>query len=408
MSPGAPARRPGGAPRRGRRAPARLGAALLGAALLLGAPPASADEATRGLGAAQSERGADPPAEGRQLALLVAVERYADPAVPGLSTPGRDVEALAALLRGRFGFDAVVVLRDAEATEAGVLGALEALGPLGPADALLVYWAGHGATTTDPNGVAQGFLVPYDGSLAPEALAARGLGMAELRARLSEAGSAGHRLLIVDACFGGLLALRGPTVLAPHALAYLERARRLPSFQVLTAGGADQPVLDAGPDGHSVFASAVLEALSAPFDYLSASELSVQVQLQVQRRAFELGAHAQSPEFAKLSGGGEFLFVPVGSPAVAGPAARQAARLQAQRRGLGRAALGAGAVGAAGLITSALSYRAYADAPLSEGPMPGLYHLNRGAAAVGAGGLGAAAALLVLRFSLHPEGSPRS
>ena len=364
--------------------------------------PLAAAAPTRGLGPAAVEGPAAPAAEGRQIALLIGVERYADPSVPPLSTPGRDVEALGAALRGRFGFDQVVVLRDAEATRAGVLGALAALGPLGPTDALLVYWAGHGATTFGPDGVAQGFLVPYDSPLAPEALPTRALSMAELRGLLAGAGAAGHRFIVVDACFAGLLALRGPSALEPHTLAYLERARRLPSLQVLTAGGADQPVLDAGPDGHSVFASAVLEALDAPFDYLSASELSVQVQLQVQRRAFELGAHAQSPEFAKLSGGGEFLFVPIGSPAVAGPAARQAAALQARRRSLGRGAIGAGAVGAVGLLTSALSHAVYVDAPLSAGPMPGLYQLNRASAAVGAGGLSAAAGLLVLRLRLQP------
>ena len=88
--------------------------------------------------------------------------------------------------------------------------------------------------------------------------------MEELRELLLRLIPARHRLLVVDACYGGLLTVRGRETLPPHELAYLDRARRLPAGQGLTAAGGDQQGLDSGPGGHTGFTAALPDPLRAP------------------------------------------------------------------------------------------------------------------------------------------------
>jgi hypothetical protein len=368
--------------------------------------PAWGAAPTRGLGPAQADAPvAVQPVYGRQVAVLVGIDRYADADVPSLSYAVRDVDALAALLRQRFGYDELIVLRNEAATREGVLAALSGLSSLRPDDAVLVFWAGHGATAVGAGGESVGYLVPHEGSLRPDRLPVEDISMEELRALLLRLIPARHRLLVVDACYGGLLTVRGRETLPPHELAYLDRARRLPAVQVLTAGGVDQQVLDTGPGGHSVFTGALLDALSAPFDYRTASELSFEVQDHVQRASFARGGHLQTPEFARLEGGGDFLFVPLGSPAARSPADLRAAALARQGRVVQASGWSLIALGAAGLVTGAVTHARYTRAPLEDGPMPGLYQMNRTAVTTGwvAGGLGAAA--LTLGYTVEARGT---
>lgn len=368
-------------------------------------PTARGAAPMRGLGPPQGEvPSSAQPVYGRQVAVLVGIDRYADADVPGLSYAVRDVDALAALLRQRFGYDELIVLRNEAATREGVLAALSGLSRLQPEDAVLVFWAGHGATAVGAGGESVGYLVPYEGSLRPDRLPVEDISMEELRALLLRLIPARHRLLVVDACYGGLLTVRGRETLPPHELAYLDRARRLPAVQVLTAGGVDQQVLDTGPGGHSVFTGALLDALSAPFDYRTASELSFEVQDHVQRASFARGGHLQTPEFARLEGGGDFLFVPLGSPAARSPAALRAATLARRGQVVQAGGWGLLALGAAGLVTGAVTHARYTSAPLDAGPMPALYQTNRAAVTTGwvAGGLGAAA--LGFGFTIEARG----
>jgi hypothetical protein len=82
---------------------------------------------------------------------------------------------------------------------------------------------------------------------------------------------------------------------------------------LLLASGGDQPVLDTGGDGDSVFARAFLDVLTANKGILSTPALFSQVRAKVisgaKRNNFD-----QTPEFKAIKGAGhevgDFFFIP--------------------------------------------------------------------------------------------------
>lgn len=93
----------------------------------------------------------------RKIALLVGVGQYRNPSFGDLPSAGRDVDALYDVItapRGGYGFPKqnVCVLRDGEATVAGVRKSFDALVARAKAgDSVLFYYSGHGAEVLDTN-----------------------------------------------------------------------------------------------------------------------------------------------------------------------------------------------------------------------------------------------------------------
>jgi hypothetical protein len=344
----------------------------------------------RGLAPAGPEAPAHTLGYDRQVALVVGISDYPGDALD-LAHPVADAQAVAQRLRERFGFDEVVELYDEAATREAVLDALQSFSTLGPDDALLVFWAGHGTTTTTPTGERLGYLVPHDGSLDPERAIVDNLSMQSVRTVLGRGVPARHRLLVVDACYGGILATRAAPQLAPHDAAWLSRNLQRDAFQVLTAGQADETVLDVGPDGHSVFTARLLAALDEEADFRTASELSVQVQREVRQEAFLRGHLDQTPAFGHLQGSGEFVFLPSGEELAALPTVRRRSRALAWSAG------GIALLGGAGLALAAQSRAAFQQGAVADGSQDGLVRWNHAAGATGiaslavAGGLAAGA-----------------
>ncbi len=328
----------------------------------------------RGLGEPTRQVGSSAPAVGQDgVALLIGIDEYSDGLVPRLSTPGHDVEALAAMLRDRYGYDDVRVLRNADATVAKIQEEMERLRALPREASLLVYWAGHGLQGSEA--APMGYLVPFDGTLDTAQASHRNIGMEDLRELMRVEVPARHRLLVVDACFGGLLTLRGASKPASHDVAFLAHTLEREVFQVMSSGAADQPVVDSGPGNHSVFADAVLAELSRTSDYLTGSELAIRVQGRVRAESFNQNGILQTPEFARLSGSGDFVFWPVDSsiPRTVVETGRASASRRALRAG-GWTLVG---MGLASLATSGITHAHYQRAPLAEGPLEGVYVLNR-------------------------------
>ena len=104
---------------------------------------------------------------------------------------------------------------------------------------------------------------------------------------------------------------QSPTVPATPSVggdqqAYLKGMLLTPSRSFMTSGG-DEPVSDSGPNGHSIFAAALLQALAKPPDRdFSARELFQSVWQGV------AGVSRQTPTFGVLGGEtqGDFVFVP--------------------------------------------------------------------------------------------------
>jgi uncharacterized caspase-like protein len=206
----------------------------------------------------------------------------------------------------RFGFKAerVTTLLNEEATRAKIL---EVLGDrmadperVEKDDRVFVFFAGHGATRTLPNGRSQGYIIPVDADATN--YHSQAISMSNFQ-DISDAIPAKHVLFVTDACYGGLALTRG------GAQSYLQQVTRRTARQILTAGGADEQVADNGPNGHSIFTWTLMQGLEGRGDlnadgFITASELAAYIGPIVSSLS------RQTPAFGALAGseGGEFVF----------------------------------------------------------------------------------------------------
>lgn len=240
-------------------------------------------------------------------ALIIGIDQYAK--WPGLHHAVADAAAIRQVLIERFAFkpENVTTLLDGDATRTGILRALhDRLAD--PArvkrdDRVMVFFAGHGGTRRLASGRDVGYIVPVDASAGD--LAADAISMPQLQ-EAAEALAAKHVLFVIDACYSGLGLTRGG---APASSRFLDDNAKRIGRQMMTAGGADQPVADDGPGGHSVFTWTVLQALSGKGDLngdgvMTGTELAAYVAPAVAAIA------RQTPAFGSLPGseGGEFVF----------------------------------------------------------------------------------------------------
>lgn len=251
----------------------------------------------------------------KHYALLIANGDYTrDQEWPDLKTPKRDVDALAAILAQRYGFQ---VRKIADATRGDIVTAIEEMQSLvDEDDSLFIYFAGHGNLRENDGG----YWVGVNGSTSSRAdwlkydviddLIDYRAGM---RAR--------HVLVVADSCYSGA-ALRSASpndVENPNETRaqLLSRKYHKRSRLVMTSGGTE-PVLDSvGSSQHSVFAAELLDKLASNAGIVDAQSLFRQIEPEVFGRARRvLGDRAQAPEYGPLLGighdGGDFVFVPAG------------------------------------------------------------------------------------------------
>ncbi|MBF0296763.1 MAG: DUF4347 domain-containing protein [Magnetococcales bacterium] len=235
-----------------------------------------------------------PPLTGERIALLIGVSRYREP-IPSLDTPIRDVTAVGELLQNR-GYQTILL------PDAGLHTVVEAFRAVGrkiaPGQDLLIYYAGHGYLRED-NGTGYWLLGDASAASADKWLSTRHIAdfLAHIRAR--------HILLISDSCFSGALTREYRLASESGGLTREEiLARR--SVMMMSSGG-EEPVMDGGGDGHSVFAARLLQRLRDLPPGSSGFELFRQVRQEVVKLS------PQTPQYgAMLSAGhepgGDYLF----------------------------------------------------------------------------------------------------
>jgi TPR repeat protein len=192
-------------------------------------------------------------ANGNYYALVIGIDDYPSP-LPRLKTAVGDARAVSSLLSERYGFQ-VHLLLDRDATRAHILDAITRYrNTLSPNDNLLIYYAGHGYSDHEAD---KAYWLPADAdsSFSPNRISADDLttGVRVLPAR--------HVLVISDSCYsGGLTRDADAPSRSGGQAAFINRMLRSRS-RTLMASGGDEPVADAGTNGHSVFAYALLRAL---------------------------------------------------------------------------------------------------------------------------------------------------
>ena len=244
-----------------------------------------------------------------------------------LVTAINDANAIAQLLRDRYGFE-TKVLHDASRDQ--ILSALNEYRRRLPQESnLLIYYAGHGHHDKETN---EAYWLPVDAKRDNNSnwISADDI-TSNIRAIPSQ-----HVIIISDSCYSGALTREGhASITSEETNRWLATIIKLKSRTLMSSGG-DEPVADGGGNGHSIFAQAVLDSLRLmDRGQFTAAEL---FETFVQRKV--AGRSDQVPEYVPIakSGdeGGEFVFTQLseakgGSPvvqAVAAPAITNSVPLQ--------------------------------------------------------------------------------
>ncbi|WMJ71082.1 polysaccharide deacetylase family protein [Stenotrophomonas sp. 24(2023)] len=246
----------------------------------------------------------------KSWAIVIGVDDYAK--WPKLEYASHDAQAIADTLTGQFGFPSsqVIVLKNQQATRNNILAAFHdrlADDRTGRNDRVFVFFAGHGATRRLASGRDLGYIIPVDSD--PNEFATDAIAMTDIQ-NIAESLQAKHVMFVMDACYSGLGLTRG----GPASSSFLRENAKRSARQMLTAGGADQQVADAGPNGHSVFTWVLLQALAGKAD-LNGDGLITGTELAAYVAPAVSAVSRQTPAFGSLPGsqGGEFVFQLPGS-----------------------------------------------------------------------------------------------
>ncbi|MEJ1355334.1 MAG: caspase family protein [Candidatus Sedimenticola sp. (ex Thyasira tokunagai)] len=242
---------------------------------------------------------------GTYHALVIANNQYQK--LDDLSTPSNDADAVSQILKQKYGF---TVTRLQNATRYEILSTMNKLRKsLTEKDNLLIFYAGHGEYDKTNN---RGHWLPVDAERDSTANWVSTIAITDIL----NAMSAKHILVIADSCYSGALTRSANTELDPGMsdevrMKWLRAIAKTRSRYVLTSGGV-KPVLDDGGNGHSIFASALIEALNQNQGILEGSKLYRDVKARVEVSTEELNVD-QTPQYAKLKRTGheygEFLLV---------------------------------------------------------------------------------------------------
>ncbi len=245
---------------------------------------------------------------GRFYALVIGNQHYE--IIESLKTPVNDAERAAKVLREKYGFT-VQVLEDS--SDVAMLKALNDLNDvLKSDDNLLIYYAGHGARLQSAFDTA-GYWLPVNSEAPPKDTF--WVPNEQVTAHLARL-SAKRVLVVADSCYAGLLSADPSYLFAGSSGGYTKEyiAYKLPKrARLLISSGGDEPVLDNGGGGNSVFAQAFIGELESNQGILAAPELFTRISKRVETDAAQ-NRFVQKPEFKSIKGAGhevgDFFFVP--------------------------------------------------------------------------------------------------
>ncbi len=244
-------------------------------------------------------------------AVLIAIDEYRY--VPDLRYAVADAEAMKKYLTSKGGFPSrnVFTLYNDKATAANIKEMLGDILPrkAGPDDRILVFFAGHGQTDSLPGGGRMGYLIPVDGR--HDKLYSTCLSMATIK-ETSRMIPSKHVFYIVDSCYSGIAGIETRSVPDAKPSAYLKKLVSQKAVQIVTAGQADETVIESKRfgGGHSVFIYTLLNGLEKGNADLNgdgiipASELYSYLAPRITRDS----EGRQTPKLFNMDGDGEFVF----------------------------------------------------------------------------------------------------
>ncbi len=234
-------------------------------------------------------------------ALVIGNNNYDD--LDDLGTAINDAKDIGQVLKKTYGYKTKVL---ENATHMQIVEALaEYQEKLGKYDNLIVYYAGHGLIDERQDG----FWIPTDARMDDKKTWIPNDVITEFMSSMK----AKHVMVIADSCYSGTMsgsAIRPfPETVEENDILFTSRVK---ARTVLTSGGL-QPVLDSGGDGHSIFASALLDVLNENDGVMEGYRLYKALEQQVRLRS-KLSGIQQIPEYTAVKHAGhegsEFYFLP--------------------------------------------------------------------------------------------------
>ncbi|MEJ5378189.1 MAG: DUF1566 domain-containing protein [bacterium] len=239
----------------------------------------------------------------RSWAVVIGIDNYQH--WPHLQAAVADAKAMAQRLR-EMGFEPITYLANAEATRDRILTEIgtRLSRDTGPNDRVFIYFAGHGYTEELPNGDQVGYLIPAD---CPQSnFFTYAISMQQIRETFSRM-RAKHIYYVIDACFSGYGFTRGAGMV-PGARGYLQVVTEKRAVQMITAGRKGD--LAHEEKGHGIFTLYLLRGLRGEADLngdglVTATELGGYVQPNV----YQASGQRQLPQYGRLEGEGEVVFL---------------------------------------------------------------------------------------------------
>jgi hypothetical protein len=188
---------------------------------------------------------------GKYYAMIVGNNNYRH--LPKLETAVKDATEVDKILKTHYGFETELLLN---ATRGDMLSTLSRLRrKMLPNDNLLVYYAGHGVFEEVSQ---QAYWLPVD---AKEDDVTNWIISDDITSEMKRNPSR-HVLIVADSCYSGTLTRAADVNLksGQGREYFLKKMFKQPS-RTLMASGGNEPVVDSGADGHSIFAYTFLRAL---------------------------------------------------------------------------------------------------------------------------------------------------
>lgn len=239
--------------------------------------------------------------QGKSYGLIIGINGYQQ--IPKLKNAVNDAKVIDQVLKDDYGFENVVLL-DQDATRDNIMKSLNDMRKkLTENDSLVIFYSGHGEFNKETE---TSYWLPVDAGTDDNT---KWLETQTISNQLKLI-SAKHVLIIADSCFSGTMTRAADLNLASNSTRenYLNKLFDKPS-RVLIASGGNEPVTDAGGQGHSIFSDVLIRALKEPF----ASVFTAEELLTRHLKESVAGRTAQTPEYkvVRNSGhdGGDFIFV---------------------------------------------------------------------------------------------------
>lgn len=232
----------------------------------------------------------------RRIGVVIGINQYQ--AFPRLTAAVSDADRIGSLL-DELGYDHVEYLRDGAATRAAIIDLMERRVPLiaSDDDLVTVFFAGHGMTSA-----GMGYILPVDAkrNARQTAISVQRLKESALRMR------ARHVLYLMDACFSGTMFRKSVAIDETNSLAFWEAASKQRVVQLMTAGNADEMVLESG--GWGSFTRSVHDGLQGKAD-LNRDQVVTSDELAqyVERRVVDDTGGQQHPLWGNIDGTGTVL-----------------------------------------------------------------------------------------------------